>query len=91
MHLHIYIKKNFQLFQQERSRRGIGSTSIVTSGPDGKYTPLYGETPPSINSINSRSAVLVPSMGPVGLKNGRNSTARDMFLAFDEKTNVSNC
>ena len=63
-----------QLFQQERSRRGIGSTSIVTSGPDGKYTPLYGETPPS---INSRSAVL---------KNGRNSTARDMFLAFDEKT-----
>ena len=55
----------------------MGSTSIVTSGPDGKYTPLYGESP---TSINSRSAVL---------KNGRNSTARDMFLAFDEKTNVS--
>ena len=77
MHLPIYIKKNFQLFQQERSRRGMGSTSIVTSGPDGKYTPLHGETPPS---INSRSAIL---------KNGRNSTARDMFLQFDEKNNVS--
>ena len=55
----------------------MGSTSIVTSGPDGKYTPLYGEPPPP---INSRSVVL---------KNGRNSTARDMFLAFDEKNNVS--
>ena len=56
----------------------MGSTSIVTSGPDGKYTPLYGEPP---TSINSRSANV--------LKNGRNSTARDMFLAFDEKSNVS--
>lgn len=57
----------------------MGTTpSLVTaSGPDGKYTPLHGETPPSISQHRL-------------LKNGgRNNSTRDMFLAFDEKTNVS--
>lgn len=50
---------------------------MTSTGPDGKYTPLHGETPPSINQHRM-------------LKNGgRNNSTRDMFLAFDEKINVS--
>lgn len=63
------------LFHHERSRRGFqtSSTSIVSSGPDGKYTPLHND------ASNAQRL----------LKNGRNSTAREMFLTLDEKMNVS--
>ena len=64
-----------QLFHHERSRRGFpSSTSIVNSGPDGKYTPLHND------ASNAQQRLM---------KNGRNSTAREMFLTLDEKMNVS--
>ena len=70
-HLTIFL----QLFHHERSRRGFpSSTSIVNSGPDGKYTPLHND------ASNAQQRLL---------KNGRNSTAREMFLTLDEKMNVS--
>ena len=69
----------FQIFQHGRSRRGFeGASSVVATTPNGKYTPLHNEVSTNGNMMR---------MGAV--KNSRNSTTREMFLAYDDKMSVS--
>lgn len=50
----------------------------MATTPNGKYTPLHNEVSSNGNMMR---------MGAV--KNSRNSTTREMFLAYDDKMSVS--
>ena len=50
----------------------------MATTPNGKYTPLHNEVSTNGNMLR---------MGAV--KNSRNSTTREMFLAYDDKMSVS--
>ena len=72
----------YQIFQHSRSRRGYGgASSVVATTQNGKYTPLH------VNDMNSSNSNNMLRLGAV--KNSRNSTTREMFLALDDKMSVS--
>ena len=53
---------------------------MVATTQNGKYTPLH------VNEMNSSNSNML-RLGAV--KNARNSTTREMFLALDDKMSVS--
>ena len=54
---------------------------MVATTQNGKYTPLH------VNDMNSSNSNNMLRLGAV--KNSRNSTTREMFLALDDKMSVS--
>ena len=54
---------------------------MVATTQNGKYTPLH------VNDMNSLNSNNMLRLGAV--KNSRNSTTREMFLALDDKMSVS--